>query len=206
MRRHIAVNRSAALGFLSNVAFGLPTLVRWGQSLLAASFAAYFSLVAFTNITDYRTNFGFVQHVMCMDTIPVDKSIHWRAICNPAAHHFLYGLIIVWEASAGVLCMAGAIMACKSVRKERDFRVRLSPAVLGLWCGLLLWVFAFLTVGGEWFLMWRSTQWSGETTAFRMAILNGLALVLLTHRASAWRTDWTYDISSAAEKKQEHSQ
>jgi predicted small integral membrane protein len=156
-----------------------------GQLLLVTAFAAYFVLVTFNNLTDYGTNFAFVQHVMSMDTVPPKVSTQWRAVRNPTVHHLAYAAIISWEALVAVLCTTGAIRAARHVFTPAKFRVGLSAATTGLWLGLMLWVFAFLTVGGEWFLMWQSTQWSGETTAFRMAILNGVTLLLVTPRPVA---------------------
>ena len=43
--------------------------VRVAKIVLVAALALHASLVAFGNITDYGTNFSFVQHVLSMDTI-----------------------------------------------------------------------------------------------------------------------------------------
>jgi predicted small integral membrane protein len=37
----------------------------------------------------------------------------------------------------------------------------------------------FLSVGGEWFLMWQSKIWNGQDAAFRMFACNGIVLILL---------------------------
>ena len=58
---------------------------------------------------------------------------------------------------------------------ERAKRVAISA--LGL--ALLMWLVAFLSVGGEWFLMWQSKTWNGEPAAFRMFTVIGIVLVLL---------------------------
>jgi predicted small integral membrane protein len=42
---------------------------------------------------------------------------------------------------------------------------------------MMLW-FAFLTVGGEWFLMWQGTS-NGQNAAFRMFTVNGIVMLLL---------------------------
>jgi predicted small integral membrane protein len=42
---------------------------------------------------------------------------------------------------------------------------------------LLLWALGFITIGGEWFLMWESRN--GELSALRMFILNAFALLFL---------------------------
>jgi predicted small integral membrane protein len=68
---------------------------------------AFFTLVTFGNLTDYGTNFAFVQHVMTMDTIFATSSITYRAITNPAVHHAAYALIIAAQATISALCWAG---------------------------------------------------------------------------------------------------
>jgi predicted small integral membrane protein len=42
--------------------------VRYSKIVMVIGFAVYALLVAFGNITDYRSNFAYVQHVMSMDT------------------------------------------------------------------------------------------------------------------------------------------
>ncbi len=41
---------------------------RYAKILMVLSLAAFAFLVTFNNITDYGSNFGFVQHVLSMDT------------------------------------------------------------------------------------------------------------------------------------------
>ena len=73
---------------------GRSTLVlRVSKMVAVASIALLVSLVAFGNITDYGTNFGFVQHVLTMDTTFPNTTIRSRAITSPALHHAAYGLI-----------------------------------------------------------------------------------------------------------------
>jgi predicted small integral membrane protein len=68
---------------------------RLGQTLFTLTLGLYFVLIGFSNITDYGTNFKFVQHVLSMDSIPFDSKVMWRAITAPWVHHAAYGAIIV---------------------------------------------------------------------------------------------------------------
>jgi predicted small integral membrane protein len=52
-------------------------------------------------------------------------------------------------------------------------------AIIGLTVGLLQWLVAFLSVGGEWFLMWQSKNWNGQDAAFRMFTVVGIVLLFL---------------------------
>jgi len=42
-----------------------------------------------------------------------------------------------------------------------------------------MWLVAFLSAGGEWFLMWQSKTWNGQEAAFRMFTVVGIVLLLL---------------------------
>ena len=54
---------------------------------------------------------------------------------------------------------------------------RVSIAALTL--SLLMWLVAFLAVGGEWFLMWQSKTWNGQDAAFRMFTVVGMVLLIV---------------------------
>jgi predicted small integral membrane protein len=84
------------------------TTVRLSKIILVAAIALLASLVAFGNLTDYGTNFAFVQHVLQMDTVFPDTTIRWRAIDSPALHHAAYWLIIAAEVLTALLCWLGA--------------------------------------------------------------------------------------------------
>jgi predicted small integral membrane protein len=50
-------------------------------------------------------------------------------------------------------------------------------AIVALTLGMLMWFVAFLSVGGEWFLMWQSKVWNGQDEAFRMFVVLGIVLL-----------------------------
>ena len=58
--------------------------------MLVWSIALFTTLVAFSNITDYDSNFFFVRHVLMMDTTFPDNKGLWRAIDSPLIHHAVY--------------------------------------------------------------------------------------------------------------------
>jgi predicted small integral membrane protein len=47
----------------------------------------------------------------------------------------------------------------------------------------------FITIGGEWFQMWRSVDWNGLEPAFRNSVLAILGLVLVHMPSPQWLTD-----------------
>jgi len=150
---------------------------RIGKTLLTVTLGLYFLLVGYNNIADYDTNFHFVEHVLSMDSIPADSNVQWRAIHSVPLHHLAYWVIIVWELTSGILCAGGALALFRELRSPERFQRSAAVAITGLWLGLLLWALAFITVGGEWFMMWESSMWNGETAALRMFILTAVALL-----------------------------
>ena len=54
--------------------------IRAAKAALVAAIAVFASLVTFGNLTDYNTNFVFVQHVLSMDTIYSFSTVKYRAI------------------------------------------------------------------------------------------------------------------------------
>lgn len=154
---------------------------RVSKIVFVAAVAIFMSLTVVNNITDYQTNFDFVRHVCSMDTVPSESRLHWRAVTNEHLHRAVYGCIIAWETLTAVMCWGGVIQLCRSMRSDSSrFHQAKSLAVFGLVLGLLLWLVAFLCVGGEWFAMWLSPTWNGQNAAFRPFVVTGVILLYLT--------------------------
>ena len=157
-------------------------IVRLAKIAMVVSIALFATMVAFGNITDYGTNFAFVEHVLSMDTIFERSTIRYRAITSPALHHLAYAVIIATEALMAVLCWIGAWALWRKLRADAGAFNRAKVfAVLGLTLGFLLWQVGFMTIGGEWFGMWQSKSWDGVPSAFRfvMVIMAVLIFVVL---------------------------
>ncbi|WP_158755603.1 DUF2165 domain-containing protein [Dyella sp. S184] len=154
--------------------------MRLSGVLLLTAIALWLALVAFGNITDYGSNWVFVQHVLAMDSISPDASIHYRAIHSPLLQHVAYVLIIATESVAALLCSIGAWRMWRARRAPAStFRRAKRFAIYGLTVGLILWLGGFMALGGEWFGMWMSTQWNGLESAFRFVVVLLVALVYL---------------------------
>ena len=153
---------------------------RWAKILLLAVIALFFTLVAFTNITAFDINYQFVRHVLSMDTTFPNNHSMWRAIRSPAIHLAFYIGIILWETLSAVLGWAGAIALFRARHASpAAFAAAKRTGTLALTVGLMLWLLAFTTIGGEWFLMWQSRDWNGQQAAFRMFTTEALILILL---------------------------
>ena len=102
---------------------------------------------------------------------------------SPIIHHVFYALIILWELVAGVLLAVATGRMWNARAKSADvWRKATSLAAAGLTLSLLQWLIAFIIVGGEWFLMWQSATWNGQTAAARMFIVFALILIFLNQR------------------------
>jgi predicted small integral membrane protein len=155
--------------------------VRVAKTALVFAVAFYTSLIALNNLSDYDSNFQFVRHVLMMEsTFPGNHEMR-RALNGPAWQILFYWTIILWELAAAVLCWWGGLRLARACKKDsKEFQRAKNMAVLGLTVNLMIWIAAFLAVGGEWFLMWQSPTWNGEAGAFRMFAVIGIVLVFLT--------------------------
>jgi len=162
--------------------------LRHAKVALLASVGLFFFIVVLNNaVFDYPSNYGFVKHVLSMDTLFSGESQRWRAFPDPTPedgtywfHHFFYWTIIAWEAAAGLLCTMGAWKLWqKRSAPAAAFNAAKSLAVYGLAITLLQWFTAFITVGAEWFLMWQSKSWNGQDAAARMFMIFGIILILV---------------------------
>ncbi len=154
--------------------------LRIAKVLLVFAVAVFYSFVVLNNTTDYNSNFQFVRHVLMMDsTLPGNRGM-WRAMNSPAWHTAFYVSIIMWEALTMLLLWWGGIRLARGLsRTPADFNKSKDIAVVALTLALLMWLMAFLSVGGEWFLMWQSKTWNGQDAAFRMFAVIGIVLLLV---------------------------
>jgi predicted small integral membrane protein len=154
------------------------TLIRLCKIALVGSVAFFFSLVAYGNITDYDSNWQFVQHVLSMDTTFPNSSLHSRAISDPAVQAGGYWLIIATEVVVAMLLWAGAVRLLAAIGSRRFDHAK-AIAIAGLSLGFLLYAVGFVAVGGEWFAMWQSPIWNGQQKAFEFIGMIGVVLVIV---------------------------
>ena len=161
-------------------------------AVLAALNGLFVLLVAFGNITDFGTNQAFVQHVLSMDTTNfggtpgegLDPAVMWHAITEPVLQNIGYVLIIAWEAAAGiVLAVAFGYWIAE---RGRGYATARALTTIGLLMIVILFMGGFIDIGGEWFMMWRSTAWNGEDAALRSAILALASLVFVHLPSKHW--------------------
>jgi predicted small integral membrane protein len=154
--------------------------IRAAKLLLVLGVSFFYLLVVFNNLTDYDSNAQFVRHVLLMDTTIPGNHGMWRSVASPALDFLFYGIIIVWESITTILLSWGAFRLLRAVRMPAAaFNAAKSVSLLALTLSLLMWLVAFLTIGGEWFLMWQSHAWNGQEAAFRSFTVTGIVLLIL---------------------------
>ena len=157
--------------------------IRRIQILLVALIVLYMTLVVVNNLTDYTSNFMFVSSVTSMTDTFTEDVQSWRAIKQPIFHHIFYVTIIIIEAIITIMCLIG-ISSMYRNRYASMVRYQDSKkwSIYGISLGICLWFGGFISIGGEWFLMWQSNDWNGTPTAFRNAIFFLLTLLFVTQK------------------------
>ena len=155
-------------------------VIRYAKIVLVGMLAVFAALAAFNNLTDYNSNFYFVQHVLSMDTTFPGNAAMNRAINAPWLWHGAYWVIIAGEALTAILLAGGVLLLWRARQGSGEqFNRAKACSVAGLTMGLVVWFFGFMVIGGEWFLMWQSQEWNGQNAAFKFyaAILGVLVFL-----------------------------
>jgi len=157
--------------------------LRVSKAVLVFAIALFYTILVLNNITDYGSNYEFVRHVLMMDSTFPGNHDMWRAVNSPLVHTVFYIGIIAWESVTMVLCWWAGVRLLKSYRADRaQFAAALNVAVIALTMSLLMWLVAFLDVGGECFLIWQSTIWNGQEEAFRMFTIVSVVFLVVVQR------------------------
>jgi predicted small integral membrane protein len=153
---------------------------RAAKIALVGGVALLITLVVFNNLTDFDSNYQFVRHVLSMDTTAPGNHGMWRALASPGIHLAFYLGIIAWEFVTAILLWWGFLRLGRAFRRPAPaFNAAKSVSIAALVLSMLLWLVAFLGIGGEWFLMWQSPTWNGQEAAFRMFAVVGIVLLIL---------------------------
>lgn len=154
--------------------------LRVAKTALVLGVALYTTMIVFNNLTDYSSNYEFVCHVLMVDSSFPNNRAMWRAINLPAWHVAFYWAIMRWETASAAVCWWGGIGLGVSWRKDLlTFRRAHNTAIAGLTLNLMIWLVAFLVIGGEWFLMWQSETHNGQMAAWHMFTVVGIVLLLV---------------------------
>jgi predicted small integral membrane protein len=155
-------------------------LLRLAKIISVAAIGLMAALIVTGNITDYSTNYFFVEHVMKMDTIFPESHVQYRSIHSAAIYHTAYAFLILLEAVMCFCCLKGSWKMFISLKKDTVvFHAAKNWAVAGIITGILIWFLGFEVIGGEWFEMWQSATWNGLGAAERILTFLAFVLILL---------------------------
>ena len=155
-------------------------ITRFAKVLLLAGVTLFYALGVFNNLTDFTSNYEFVRHVLSMDTTFPGNHGLWRAMPSPAWHLAFYFGIIAWEIVTTILLLWGLAILMRAIRLDAaGFNSAKRVTVVALTLSLMMWLIAFLDIGGEWFLMWQSHTWNGQEEAFRSFVVVAIVLLFL---------------------------
>lgn len=114
----------------------------------------------------------------------LDPDVMWHAISHPGVQVAGYVLIIVWESLAALVLIAAFVQWIRE--RGRGFASARALTSIGLLMIVALFFGGFMTMGGEWFQMWRSDSWNGLDPAFRNTVLALVPLVLVHLPSRHW--------------------
>lgn len=157
-------------------------ITRIAKIVMVACLAVFCLLVVFGNLTDPQSNYLFVKHVMSMDTTYPGNKLIYRAIVSPELWKASFALIIAGEALAGLLFLVGAIRLFQARQAPgAEFNGAKGWTIAGGLVAFLVWFLGFMVVAGEWFAMWQSATWNGQSAAFRF-YLTALAVLIFVNQ------------------------
>ncbi|MBM3178268.1 MAG: DUF2165 domain-containing protein [Bacteroidetes bacterium] len=159
--------------------------MRLRKIILVAGVAFHLTLIAFNNIFDYSSNEQFVRGVLSMGDVFSGSKNLWRSIQMPWLQSAVYLLIIATETiAAGLMWIGFTRMIASRNDSDQHFSSSMQSAANGIILAATLWLTGFLTIAGEWFLMYQSQTWNAQSTAFALLISYLLVLLYLEKKSS----------------------
>ncbi|MBM7070710.1 DUF2165 domain-containing protein [Shewanella sp. 202IG2-18] len=146
--------------------------VRLSKTFIALSIGLFCFIVGLDNILDFNTNYQFVIHVLSMDTFQPwfdGKAIEWRAITGESAHIFFYWVIIMFELTAGIICLIASVIMLKHIKNEK-FKNGKALFIIGATVGIAVWYLGMAVIASEWFAMWANKMTS-QQSAYNISLI-----------------------------------
>ena len=159
-------------------------MARLVTTLFVLMVAAYYVVVAFDNITNpvnpNGSNWPFVQGVLSGDGVPADSGFEWRFIDATWFQAFGFILIITGETLTGIILLIAGFLGLRAVASPTRWALAQKWTYVGGLTGLGVFFFGFITVGGNWFIMYLNSKWNGLEPAFQNSVMTVSMLILVT--------------------------
>jgi predicted small integral membrane protein len=152
-------------------------VVRCVVSGLVLMTATYYLLVAFDNITNPASNWVFVKGVLSGDGTPPNDGFEWREIHTSWFHVIAYVGVITGETLTGLSLAAAGFIGLRRAGSAPQWAATQRLTLLGCTIGLLVFFFGFISVGGNWFIMYLNGKWNGLEPAFQNSAMTAFTLL-----------------------------
>ena len=137
----------------------------------------YYLVVAFDNITYPASNWAFVKGVLSGDGTPPDNGFEWRAVDATWFQVAGYVGVITGETLTGLILAGGGVAGLRRGRTAIGWAGAQRLTLVGCTLGLLVFYFGFITVGGNWFIMYLNSKWNGLEPAFQNSAMTAFTLI-----------------------------
>ena len=171
---------------MASAATGWPVwrVARTVTSVFVLMVASYYLVVAFDNITNptnpNASNWPFVQGVLSGDGVPADSGFEWRFIDATWVQAASYIGIMAMEAITGILLLIAGVLGLCGSRNHGSWAAAQRWTYVGGLAGLAVFFFGFMVIGGNWFIMYLNSTWSGLEPAFQNSVATLSMLILVT--------------------------
>lgn len=159
-------------------------VARAASSLFVLMVGFYYFMVAFDNISNpinpNASNWPFVQGVLSGDGVPANSGFEWRFIHQQWIQSLFYLGIIVGESCAGVLLLTAGILGIVRAHDPLQWGFVQRFSFVGGLVGLLVFFTGFITVGGNWFIMFLNSKWNGLEPAFQNSTMTICMLLFVS--------------------------
>lgn len=152
------------------------------KMILVAGVALFLTLAVLGNVTMPDLGTGAVKTAVGMQTTFQHPGAMWRAITSPVWVYAIFGLIVLTEATAAVLCWAGVARMWTARKDAAAFQRATALACVGLGVTAALYFIGWLVICNEWFEMWQSKELNVLPDAFRIFASAMLILFLVGER------------------------
>ena len=153
-------------------------------SIFVLMTASYYLVVGFDNITNPTnpngSNWPFVQGVLSGDGVPADSGFEWRFIDATWFQAAGDVMIMTLETVTGILLLIGGLLGLRRSGATVSWGKAQRWTYAGGTVGLTVFFFGFITVGGNWFIMYLNSKWNGLAPAFQNSVMTALTLIFVT--------------------------
>ena len=153
-------------------------------SLFVLMVASYYLVVGFDNITNptnpNASNWPFVEGVLSGDGVPADSGFEWRFIDATWFHVISYIGIITMETVTGVVLLIAGILGLRRAGSAPMWAHAQRWTYVGGILGLTVFMFGFMVIGGNWFVMYLNSKYNGLDPASQNIVFTLGMLILVT--------------------------